>query len=69
MILSIASTTVVAAATFAWLFPYHGWSKETHDLMQTLNDEDTDHTHITAGKLKEAVAKLPNVVQKWINAV
>lgn len=60
---------VVAAATFAWLFPYHGWSSSTHDLMKTLNDKDTDHTHITAGELKEAVAKLPNVVQKWINAV
>ena len=59
----------VAAATFAWLFPWHGWNKETHDLMQTLNDKDDDHSHINAGELKDAVAKLPKVIQKWINAV
>eukprot|EP00986_Skeletonema_menzelii_P001822 scaffold495_cov152-Skeletonema_menzelii.AAC.12 len=59
----------LAAATFAWLFPWHGWSKETHDLMQTLNDKDDDHSHISAGELKEAVTKLPTVVQQWINAV
>ena len=60
---------VVAAATCAWLFPYHSWSKETHDLMQTLNAEDTDYTHITDSELKDALAKLPKVIQLWIHAV
>lgn len=59
----------VAAATFAWAFPSIGWTKDTHDLMQKLNDDDKDHTHITARELKDAVAKLPKVIQLWINAV
>lgn len=37
--------------------------------MQILNDRDTDHSHINARELKQALAKLPKVIQKWINAV
>lgn len=60
---------VVSAAFFAWLFPSTQWSKETHDLMQSLCDEDKDHTKINAGDLKTVVSNLPNVIQQWINAV
>jgi len=67
--LLIPQLIVVAVTTFAWFFPHHGWHKETHDLMQTLDEQDTDHSHITAGELKQALAKLPKVIQTWINAV
>lgn len=65
----------ITAVAVAWLFsiPHRGWHKDTHDLMQKLSDQDADSPrndeHISAGELKRRIAKLPPVVQRFMESV
>ncbi|KAL7465232.1 hypothetical protein ACHAXS_005562 [Conticribra weissflogii] len=68
---------VVTAVALAWLLslPYRAWHKETHNLMAKLSQQNSqafppnenENHGIAAGDLRRRIAKLPEVVQKYIS--
>lgn len=68
---------IVTAVALAWLFsfPYHAWHKETHNLMAKLSQlneqkcpsDGNENQGITAGELRRRIAKLPEIVQKYMS--